>query len=147
MMNNLKNEILSYDRFADYQIQVIDEQGRDHFAKDLVTFGEWIKTWQNYPNIKVEGLDDNNYHKLIKFDKEINSNHLFVNNKGGFSFNKHKDDTNVYLYVEKGKKYVHMNDDMYTVSTGEGIHIPKGTYHKVDSEPDTWALSIGYYDE
>lgn len=146
MMNNLKSEVLSYDRYADYQIQIIDESGNDHFAKDLLSYDKWINVWQNYPNIKVEGLDDQNYHENL-IDKRVNSNHLFVNNKGGFSFKKHKDDTNVYLYVVKGKKYVHMNDDVITVSTGEGIHIPKGTYHKVDSEPDTWALSIGYFDE
>ena len=146
MMNNLKSEVLSYDRYADYQIQIIDESGNDHFAKDLLSYDKWINVWQNYPNIKVEGLDDQNYHENL-IDKKVNSNHLFVNNKGGFSFKKHKDDTNVYLYVVKGKKYVHMNDEVITVSTGEGIHIPKGTYHKVDSEPDTWALSIGYFDE
>lgn len=147
MMNNLRNEILNYDRFADYQIQIIDKDGNDHFAKDKCSFAEWIEKWETFPNIKVEGLDDTNYHKQIKFDKEINSNHLFVNNKGGFSFKEHKDDTNVYLYVVKGKKYVHMNDDVFAVSTGEGIHIPSGVKHKVDSEPDTWALSIGYNDE
>ena len=147
MNDELLSEILSYDRYADYQIQIIDKDGNDHFAKDLVSYDKWISVWKNYPNIKVEGLDDKNYHTRINFDKRINSNHLFVNNKGGYSFKKHKDDTNVYLYVVKGKKYVHMNDDVYTVSTGKGIHIPEGTYHKVDSEPDTWALSIGYYDE
>lgn len=147
MNDELLSEILSYDRYADYQIQIIDKDGNDHFAKDLVSYDKWISVWKTYPNIKVEGLDDKNYHTKINFDKRINSNHLFVNNKGGYSFKKHKDDTNVYLYVVKGKKYVHMNDDVYTVSTGEGIHIPEGTYHKVDSEPDTWALSIGYYDE
>jgi mannose-6-phosphate isomerase-like protein (cupin superfamily) len=147
MNDELLSEVLNYDRYADYQIQIIDKDGNDHFAKDLVSYDKWINVWQTYPNIKVEGLDDKNYHTKIDFDKRVNSNHLFVNNKGGFSFKKHKDDTNVYLYVVKGKKYVHMNDDVYTVSTGEGIHIPKGKYHKVDSEPNTWALSIGYFDE
>jgi mannose-6-phosphate isomerase-like protein (cupin superfamily) len=157
MMNNLKNEILSYDRFANYQIQIIDKKGNDHFAKDLVNYGKWINIWNTYPNIKVEGLDDKNYHNQIKFDKEINSNHLFVNNKGGYSFRVHKDDTNVYLYVVKGKKTVYLYDDhmqammenakIVEVNEGEGIHIPIGTYHKVDSAPNTWALSIGYNDE
>ena len=146
MMNNLYNEVTSYDRFVDYQIQIIDKDGNDHFAKDLVNFDKWISVWQSYPNIKIEGLDDRNYHTQIKFDKKINSNHLFINNKGGFSFQKHKDDTNVYLYVVKGKKHVHMNDDIITVTEGQGIHIPEGTYHKVDSVKDTWALSIGYYE-
>ena len=146
MMNNLYNEVTSYDRFVDYQIQIIDKDGNDHFAKDLVNFDKWISVWQSYPNIKIEGLDDRNYHTQINFDKRINSNHLFINNKGGFSFKKHKDDTNVYLYVVKGKKLVHMNDDIITVTEGQGIHIPEGTYHKVDSVKDTWALSIGYYE-
>jgi len=146
MMNNLYNEVTSYDRFVDYQIQIIDKDGNDHFAKDLVNFDKWISVWQSYPNIKIEGLDDRNYHTQINFDKRINSNHLFINNKGGFSFQKHKDDTNVYLYVVKGKKLVHMNDDIITVTEGQGIHIPEGTYHKVDSVKDTWALSIGYYE-
>ena len=146
MMNNLYNEVTSYDRFVDYQIQIIDKEGNDHFAKDLVNFDKWINVWQSYPNIKIEGLDDRNYHTQINFDKRINSNHLFINNKGGFSFQKHKDDTNVYLYVVKGKKLVHMNDDIITVTEGQGIHIPEGTYHKFDSEKDTWALSIGYYE-
>ena len=146
MMNNLYNEVTSYDRFVDYQIQIIDKEGNDHFAKDLVNFDKWINVWQSYPNIKIEGLDDRNYHTQINFDKRININHLFINNKGGFSFQKHKDDTNVYLYVVKGKKLVHMNDDIITVTEGQGIHIPEGTYHKVDSVKDTWALSIGYYE-
>ena len=146
MIDSLYNEVTSYDRFIDYQIQIIDKDGNDHFAKDLVSFDKWINVWQSYPNIKVEGLDDRNYHTQINFDKRINSNHLFINNKGGFSFQKHKDDTNVYLYVVKGKKLVHMNDDIITVTEGQGIHIPEGTYHKVDSVKDTWALSIGYYE-
>ena len=37
---------------------------------------------------------------------------MFVNNIGGFSFKEHKDDTNVYLHVVKGKKFVHMNDEI-----------------------------------
>lgn len=145
MIDELLSEVLNYDRYADYQVQIIDKNGNDHFAKDKVSYSKWVNTWYKYPNIKVEGLDDKDFHKKL-IDKRVNSNHLFVNNKGGFSFKKHKDDTNVYLYVVKGKKYVHMNDDVYTVSTGEGIHIKKGVYHKVDSEPDTWALSVGYYE-
>ena len=146
MIDSLYNEVTSYDRFIDYQIQIIDKDGNDHFAKDLVSFDKWINVWQSYPNIKVEGLDDRNYHTQLEFDRRINSNHMFVNNIGRFSFKKHKDDTNVYLHVVKGKKFVHMNDEIITVSEGQGIHIPKGFYHKVDSEKDTWALSIGYYE-
>ena len=146
MIDELLSEVLNYDRFADYQIQIIDKDGKDFFAKDIISYAKWVSVWKKYPNIKVEGLDDKDYHQKLT-DKRINSNHLFVNNKGGFSFKKHKDDTNVYLYVVKGKKHVHMNDSVITVSKGEGIHIPKGVYHKVDSDPDTWALSIGYFDE
>ena len=147
MIDDLLGEVLSYDRYADYQIQVIDEKGNDHFAKDLVSFGKWIEVWKSYPNIKVEGLDDKTYHtKLIDEGfRRVNSNHLFVNNKGGFSFKEHKDDTNVYLHVLKGEKKVHMLGNVYTVKANNGIHIPEGVYHKVDSEPDTWALSIGYF--
>ena len=146
MIDELLSEVLNYDRFADYQIQIIDKNGKDFFAKDIVSYAKWVSVWKKYNNVKVEGLDDKNYHKKL-INKRVNSNHLFVNNKGGFSFKEHKDDTNVYLYVVKGIKYVHMNDDVFTISAGEGIHIPSGTYHKVDSEPDTWALSIGYDNE
>ena len=147
MIDDLLGEVLSYDRYADYQIQIIDEKGNDHFAKDLVSFGKWVEVWKSYPNIKVEGLDDKTYHTQLIDEgfRRVNSNHLFVNNKGGFSFKEHKDDTNVYLHVLKGQKKVHMNGNIHTISSGQGIYIPKGVYHKVDSEPDTWALSIGYF--
>ena len=145
MIDELLSEVLNYDRYADYQIQIIDKNGNDHFAKDKVSYSEWVNTWKKYPNVKVEGLDDRKYHEKL-IDKRVNSNHLFVNNKGGFSFKEHKDDTNVYLYVLKGKKFVHINNEVLTVSANEGIYIPQGVYHKVDSEADTWALSIGYYE-
>ena len=147
MIDDLLGEVLSYDRYADYQIQVIDEKGNDHFAKDLISYGKWAEVWKTYPNIKVEGLDDKPYHKKLIDEgfRRVNSNHLFVNNKGGFSFKEHKDDTNVYLHVLKGAKKVHMNGNIHTISSGQGIYIPQGVYHKVDSEPDTWALSIGYF--
>ena len=136
MIDDLLGEVLNYDRYADYQIQIIDEKGNDHFAKDLISFGKWVEVWKSYPNIKVEGLDDKTYHtKLIDEGfRRVNSNHLFVNNKGGFSFKEHKDDTNVYLHVLKGEKKVHMLGNVYTVKANNGIH-----------EPDTWALSIGYF--
>jgi len=147
MIDDLLGEVLSYDRYADYQIQVIDKKGNDHFAKDLISFGKWAEVWKTYPNIKVEGLDDKPYHKksIDEGFRRVNSNHLFVNNKGGFSFKEHKDDTNVYLHVLKGEKKVHMLGNVYTVKANNGIHIPEGVYHKVDSKPDTWALSIGYF--
>ena len=84
MIDSLYNEVTSYDRFIDYQIQIIDKDGNDHFAKDLVSFDKWINVWQSYPNIKVEGLDDRNYHTQLKFDKKINSNHMFFNKIGVF---------------------------------------------------------------
>ena len=94
MIDDLLGEVLSYDRYADYQIQIIDEKGNDHFAKDLISYGKWAEVWKTYPNIKVEGLDDKPYHKKLIDEgfRRVNSNHLFVNNKGGFSFKEHKDE-------------------------------------------------------
>jgi len=146
MKFDIIDEVYAYCRYENDQIFVIDEDGKDHKVRDLFSYSSWLENWSNH-SIKVEGLEDTDIGKRINFSHKIKNIHLFINNVGGVSFKEHKDDIDVYLHVDTGKKYVHMNDDVYTVSKGEGIYIPKGVMHKVDSEPGTWALSIGYNNE
>ena len=75
--------------------------------------------------------------------KERQDIHLFVNQKPGVSFKPHCDDKDVYLYVVKGKKKVNMNNEVKPIYDDEGIIIEKGVQHFVESEADTWGLSIG----
>ena len=144
MIELLKSEIESYDRYQNNQIFYIDENGKDFSVKDSFSYSQWLKKIIEYSTIKVEGLENNHFitSNFLRF--KINSIHLFYKNKKGFSFNWHKDDTNVYLYVIGGRKKVFIEDNIYWVGNGDGVHIKKGQKHKVESDDQTWALSIGY---
>lgn len=148
MIEYLIEKITSFDYYNDRQVLFLDKDRKDWFVKEKYTYREWIDNWKNSTNVLVTGLEEdqtvfNKSQKLLP-EERINSIHMFHNVNGGYSFDEHKDETNVFLYVEKGKKHVHINGEIFTVSANKGIHIPKNVPHKVDSEADTWALSIGY---
>jgi mannose-6-phosphate isomerase-like protein (cupin superfamily) len=148
MINALTDEILSLSRYTNNQIIYIDKEGRDYKVKDEITYGSWTKTYKDIPHIKVEGLEDKSFHlKVLKdfqLDNKVNSVHLFYNQYGGFSFPEHADDTNVLLYIVKGSKKVYIDKHSVLVKEEQAVFIPKGLKHKVDSSPNTWALSIGF---
>ena len=47
------------------------------------------------------------------------------------------------MYVVKGKKKVNFDTESKIAYADEGVYIPEGKTHNVDSEADTWGLSIG----
>ena len=144
MIDLLKSEIESYNRYDNNQLFYIDQDGKDYSVKSQISFSEWLLIYKSFSTIKVEGLEDN---YLIKSQfsktKNINSIHLFVKQQEGFSFDWHKDNTNVYLHVIKGVKKVFIENEMFLVNSGDCIYIKKGKKHKVDSVDNTWALSVG----
>ena len=148
MIDVLTDEILSFSRYQNNQIVFIDKDGKDHRVKDHITFGDWAKTYKDIPHIKVEGLEDKSFHSKIlkdfKLNHKVNSVHLFYNQYGGFSFPEHADDTNVLLYIVKGSKKVYVDNHPTLINEEQAVFIPKGLRHKVDSLPNTWALSIGF---
>jgi len=148
MIKVLNDEMVSFSRYENNQIIYIDKEGKDYKVKNEITYGNWIKTYKNIPHIKVEGLEDKEFHlKILKdfqLDHKVNSVHLFYNQYGGFSFKEHSDNTNVLLYIVKGSKKVYSDNHSILVKEEQAISIPKGAKHRVDSAPDTWALSIGY---
>jgi mannose-6-phosphate isomerase-like protein (cupin superfamily) len=148
LIEALNDELISYTRYENNQIIYIDKEGKDYKVKDEITFSNWVKNYKSIPHIKVEGLEDNNYHLQLLKDYDLNfkmkNAHLFYNQLGGFSFPEHTDDINVLLCVIKGSKKVFIENYPIIVNEGQSISIPKGAKHKVESLPFTWALSIGY---
>jgi mannose-6-phosphate isomerase-like protein (cupin superfamily) len=148
MIDALTDEILSFPRYENNQIIYIDKEGKDYKVKDEITYGNWIKTYKDMPHIKIEGLEDKSFHSKIlkdfKLNHKVNSVHLFYNQYGGFSFPEHEDDTNVILYIVKGSKKIYIDKHPVLVKEEQAVFIPKGLKHKVDSLPNTWALSIGF---
>jgi mannose-6-phosphate isomerase-like protein (cupin superfamily) len=143
----LADQLLDYAKYEQGLIKVIghpDYKHSDCTVKDFFTFSEWIEQHEQYPVIKVEGLETNtivrSQFERIKF-KNI---HLFVNQKFGYSFNWHKDDVNVLLYVIKGRKTVYIRNKTVVLHPGQHVIIPKGHLHRVSSVQNTWALSVGY---
>jgi len=148
LIEALNDELISYTRYENNQIIYIDKEGKDYKVKNEVTYSNWVKNYKNIPHIKVEGLEDNNYHLQLFKDYDLNFKmknvHLFYNQLGGFSFPEHTDDINVLLCVIKGSKKVYVENTPIIVNENQAISIPKGVKHKVESLPFTWALSIGY---
>lgn len=148
LLEALNDELISYNRYENNQLIFIDEKGKDFLVKSQFTYSDWIKNYKSVPHIKVEGLEDNNYHlSLLKdydLDYKIKNVHLFYNQLGGYSFPEHADDVNVLLCVIKGQKKLFVDNTLILVKEEEAISIPKGVKHKVKSLPFTWALSIGY---
>jgi mannose-6-phosphate isomerase-like protein (cupin superfamily) len=149
-ISRLREEILSHDRYEARQIFYIDDEGRDREVKEHMSYGEWLRESERFKTIKVEGLEETKWitecvdEVVYNITGKKRSNiHLFVNQKPGVSFKSHKDDLDVYLYVVKGKKKVNFDTESKIAYADEGVYIPEGKTHNVDSEADTWGLSIG----
>jgi mannose-6-phosphate isomerase-like protein (cupin superfamily) len=113
-------------------------------VQDFFTYGQWLEHYHNYPVIKVEGIEQL---ALVREQfKRVNpkSIHLFVNQKFGYSFNWHRDNVNVLLYVLSGKKTLHLENRVFDIFPGQYAVIPRGQSHRVSSTANTWALSVGY---
>lgn len=143
----LKSQITDFDNYEQGLTKVIGYPGyraKDCVVKNSIGYVEWISTYQQYPSIKVEGLESNFIlkEKFNQFDPiDI---HLFVSQKSSYSFNWHTDSLNVFLYVVKGYKKLYLRNKIYDIFPGRGVLIPKGHLHRAFSRRDTWALSIGY---
>jgi len=149
-ISRLKEEIQSHDRYEARQLFYIDDEGLDREVKEHMTYGEWLREFERFKTIKVEGLEDVAWLREVLDEVVLNITgkkrqdiHLFVNQKPGVSFREHKDDKDVYLYVVKGKKKVSLNGEVKPIYDDEGILIEQGVKHFVDNEADTWGLSIG----
>ena len=147
MIKLLECEVEDYSRYENNQLIFLKDR-KDFRLKDEMSFASWLQQWRNQDSIKVEGLEDNasivaNFPFL-----NINSIHLFANLKGEFSFPKHSDDVNVYLHIVQGSKKIYqwVDDMKYEtfIQVGQSHVINSGVEHEVDSEKNTWALSVGF---
>lgn len=146
LLDVIKNEIYSYDRFINGQLKVIglpEAPKTDSVVSEHFTYGEWIDAVDKYPVVKVEGLEDISF--LVEYFHHVNpvDIHLFVSNKEGYSFDWHEDYVDVYLFVVEGVKKVYMPSGMSTITNHQGVYIPKRELHRVWSKEGTWALSVG----
>lgn len=142
----LQDQITDYDRYASGQLKVIgypDHPRSDCTVMDKLSYPMWINDYTKYPVIKVEGLESLELIRGIFPKLKTKSIHLFVNQRYGYSFNWHRDDCNVFLFVIKGQKTAWVRDRRYILNPGQGVMIPKGHLHRVRSIANTWALSIG----
>ena len=144
ILSLLRSQLIDYQRYESGQLKVIgltDLSNSDCSVRDRFSYAEWIQQHDQFRVVKVEGIEQ--IDKVCKqFDFDIKNIHLFVNQKSGKSFNWHRDDVNVYLYVLRGQKTVYMKHQVTKISAGQGIRIPKGHLHRVVSRANTWALSI-----
>ena len=130
----LKDAVVSYDHYENGNTKYIQDH-IDSIVKDVMSYAQWVTLYHSMPVVKIDGLEEQ---LPIKSD----TIHLFLNNDADYSFDWHKDDVDVFLYVVKGKKKVHIEQEVIEITEGKGVHIPKGSMHKVYSDADTWALSI-----
>ena len=146
-IKELKLEILDADRYMSAQVSMFGYSIYTHsdtIVSNVMSYSQWINSYKSYNGIKVEGLETNT--KITKHFKHIKVKniHLFLNQKTGYSFKWHSDDVNVFLYVVSGHKRVHIKNEVYRLTSGQGVIIPKHTLHKVFSQKNTWALSVGF---
>lgn len=144
LYNNCRDQIISYERYQSGELKVIGLPGLMHTDTVICnkfSYADWIKNYSKYSVIKVEGMET-----IIDEFKQFKPRdiHLFVSNKTSFSFNWHKDNVNVFLYVIKGYKKLQVKSKTYILTAGQGALIPKGHLHRAFSKKDTWALSVGY---
>lgn len=142
----IRDEIHSYDRFASGQLKVIglpEAPETDSVVCEHFSYGQWVAAAEQYPVVKVEGLEDIPY--LMDYFRHVNpvDIHLFVSNREGYSFGWHEDYVNVYLFVVDGLKKVYMKTGTSIITNNQGVYIPERTLHRVWSQQGTWALSIG----
>lgn len=144
--SKLQLEILDPNRYLLGQLSIFgygNYKHSDTIVSNVMSYSDWVSNHKLYTGIKVEGLETSDLSKHFKNIK-IKNIHLFLNQKTGFSFRWHRDDVNVFLYVVKGYKRVYIKNKVLNLKAGEGVYIPKRTLHKVFSNKDTWALSVGY---
>lgn len=147
MIDNLKSEIVNKTYYDEGLILYTDQNSEDRFANQQFSYNDWLKNFNQSSTIQIRGLEihspfKDKYFKLYK-DIKFKDLHLFYNIKGGISFREHTDPLTVYLHVIKGFKRVYMLNSVFTVEEGGYIIIQKDTTHKVESTPDTWAISVG----
>lgn len=146
ILNLFKNEIISFDNYLDSSLKVIGLPGYQHsdcIVRDKYSYIDWVNCYKEVPIIKVESIKKK--FPLIKYNHgKILNIHLFVSQVKSYSFDWHSDSVNVNLHVLKGKKKVYVKNKILILESGNSIFIPKGYKHKVLSDKDTWALSIGY---
>jgi mannose-6-phosphate isomerase-like protein (cupin superfamily) len=133
----LKREIISYDRYESGELKVIGYPGlpnSDISIQDKMSYSQWLESYQSYPIIKVEGLED-----VVAGFKSV---HLFYNQKSRYSFKWHTDPVDVQLHVIKGTKLLQVRNKNYKLVSGQSARIPKNYLHKAYSVADTWALSV-----
>ena len=136
----LKSYINSYTHYELGLTKIIGYPGYRHgdtVVKNIMSYSEWLATNTEYPVIKIEGIE-------LDFKIPCKNLHLFVHQQHGLSFNWHRDEVDVLLYVIKGSKTVYMQHRKILVHAGQHIKIPKGIRHRVISRKNTWAVSIGY---
>jgi ribosomal protein L16 Arg81 hydroxylase len=147
LIDNLKSEIVNKTYYDEGLILYTDQNSEDRFANQQLSHNDWVKNFDKCSSILVRGLETHSPHKDKYFslykDIKFDDLHLFFNIKGGVSFREHTDPKTVYLHVIKGFKRVHMLNSVFTVEEGGYIIIQKGTLHKIESTPDTWAISVG----
>ena len=139
---SLRGLIFSFDMFQKNQIVGILDS-LDVFIKDVMSFREWTMAHETFDVIKIEGIESNNKIVSQLNIPSIKNIHLFIHNKTSYSFNWHKDDVTVLLYVVTGMKIVYIKNSRHTVKAGSFIKIPRRQIHKVFSKKGTVALSIG----
>ena len=143
-MDYLKNEITSLDRYNNNQLFFIAQDGIDYSVKDNMSYEQWCNVWSKCLTIKINGLENRNDLCKTYSHLNINSIHLFIKLKSGYSFKEHADDTNVYLHVLSGRKDVYVDGVKTTLNPNDSINILKGQLHKAESDNNTWAVSVGY---
>lgn len=143
----LEKEIYSYDRYLNEELKVIgysDKQHSDTVVSSVMSYSEWVNTAKQYDTIKIEGIETIS-EILMHFDTFNPKNiHMFYTQRASRSFDWHSDDVNVYLYVLRGTKWVEMEHKKVILEAGDSAVIPAGCMHRVYSETDTLALSVGY---
>jgi ribosomal protein L16 Arg81 hydroxylase len=146
LYKTLKEEIISFERFDNNEIVVIDRTGHtmwSWYANQKLSYTQYVSSIKNYSAIKVEGLEKNQNIKKFFGKLKIKDIHLFYSPKTDYSFGWHHDTTNVMLYVIKGRKRVQIKNKIYILKSGDCVSIPKGHKHRVFNQRDTWAISIG----
>jgi mannose-6-phosphate isomerase-like protein (cupin superfamily) len=147
LLKLIKSQHLDYERFISGQIKVIGSNEyptSDVIANTLMTYSKWVERHTEFPIIKVEGLENIQKLKIFFNRFKIKDIHLFISQHAGKSFNWHFDTVDVFLYVVKGHKIVKVKNTKKLLRASDGIIIPKRAMHKVFSNKNTWALSIGY---
>ena len=85
-MDYLKNEITSINRYNNNQLFFIAQDGIDYSVKDNMSYEQWCNVWSQCLTIKINGLEDRKDLKETYCLLNVNSIHLFIKLKSGYSF-------------------------------------------------------------